>query len=108
MAERVYHFSAARPRDLFEFCRSLAAPCARLLKPNWTTEERAAELVVRSSHATRLQRGNRNGIYVFVNRRGWCATPDSARNSRSYRNVLRLRYFRGPAFFDMPRGRKWM
>src|SRR5882762_5202044 len=71
MAERVYQlFGRQALEELFEILPVSSPMRAAITEAELSTEERAAELVVRG-FASRpdVQRSNRNGIFVFVNRR---------------------------------------
>src|ERR1700688_2187834 len=71
MAERVYQlFGRQALEELFEISPVSSPMRASITETELTTEERAADLVVRG-FASRpdVQRSNSNGIYVFVNRR---------------------------------------
>ena len=71
MAERVYQLFGRRALDeLFELPPARSPVRAAITETDLTAEERAAELVVRGfASRPEVQRGNRNGIYVFVNKR---------------------------------------
>ncbi len=77
---------------------------AAITEAELTTEERAAELVVRGfASRPEVQRSNRNGIYVFVNRRLVRDRLILHAIHEAYRNVLPPAVF--PAvllFLDMP------
>ena len=71
MSERVYQlFGRQSLEELFEIPPVSSPMRASITETELTPEERAAELVVRG-FASRpdVQRSNRNGIYVFVNKR---------------------------------------
>src|SRR5579862_8495637 len=71
MSERVYQlFGRQALEELFEMLPVSSPMRAAITETELGPEERAAELVVRG-FASRpdVQRSNRNGIYVFVNRR---------------------------------------
>src|ERR1700693_5661455 len=105
MAERVYQlFGRAALEELFEILPVSAPVRAAITEAELTTEERAAELVVRG-FASRPdgQRSNRNGIYVFVNRRLVRDRLILHAIHEAYRNVLPPAVF--PAvllFLDLP------
>jgi DNA mismatch repair protein MutL len=71
MSERVYQLFGRQALDeLFELLPVRAPMRAAITEAELTSEERAAELVVRGfASRPEVQRGNRNGIYVFVNKR---------------------------------------
>src|SRR6202790_3317084 len=105
MAERVYQlFGRQTLEELFEI-PSVSSPMrASITETDLTTEERTAELVVRG-FASRpdVQRSNRNGIYVFVNRRLVRDRLILHAIHEAYRNILPAGVF--PAtllFLDMP------
>src|SRR6202521_3335804 len=105
MAERVYQLFGRQALDeLFEILPVSSPMRAAITEAELTTEERAAELVVRG-FASRpdVQRGNRNGIYVFVNRRLVRDRLILHAIHEAYRNVLPPAVF--PAvllFLDLP------
>jgi DNA mismatch repair protein MutL len=105
MAERVYQlFGRQALEELFEILPVSSPMRAAITEIELTTEERAAELVVRG-FASRpdVQRGNRNGIYVFVNRRLVRDRLILHAIHEAYRNVLPPAVF--PAvllFLDLP------
>jgi DNA mismatch repair protein MutL len=105
MAERVYQlFGRQALEELFEILPVSSPVRAAITEAELTTEERAAELVVRG-FASRpdVQRSNRNGIYVFVNRRLVRDRLILHAIHESYRNVLPPSVF--PAvllFLDLP------
>src|SRR6202795_4546141 len=105
MAERVYQlFGRQALEELFEILPVSSPMRAAITEAEMTTEERAAELVVRG-FASRpdVQRGNRNGIYVFVNRRLVRDRLILHAIHEAYRNVLPPSVF--PAvllFLDLP------
>jgi DNA mismatch repair protein MutL len=105
MAERVYQlFGRQALEDLFEILPVSSPMRAAITETELTTEERAAELVVRG-FASRpdVQRSNRNGIYVFVNRRLVRDRLILHAIHEAYRNVLPPSVF--PAvllFLDLP------
>src|SRR5258708_1848783 len=71
MAERIYQlFGRQALEELFELLPVSSPMRAAITEAELTSEERAAELIVRGfASRPEVQRGNRNGIYVFVNRR---------------------------------------
>ncbi len=105
MAERVYQlFGRQALEELFEILPVSSPMRAAITETELTTEERAAELVVRG-FASRpdVQRSNRNGIYVFVNRRLVRDRLILHAIHEAYRNVLPPAVF--PAvllFLDLP------
>src|ERR1700719_1638008 len=105
MAERVYQlFGRQALEELFEILPVSSPMRAAITETELTTEERAAELVVRG-FASRpdVQRSNRNGIYVFVNRRLVRDRLILHAIHEAYRNVLPPSVF--PAvllFLDLP------
>jgi DNA mismatch repair protein MutL len=105
MAERVYQlFGRQALEELFEILPVSSPMRASITETELTNEERAAELVVRG-FASRpdVQRSNRNGIYVFVNRRLVRDRLILHAIQEAYRNVLPPSVF--PAvllFLDLP------
>src|ERR1700676_5098206 len=105
MAERVYQlFGRQALEELFEILPVSSPMRAAITEAELTTEERAAELVVRG-FASRpdVQRSNRNGIFVFVNRRLVRDRLILHAIHEAYRNVLPPAVF--PAvllFLDLP------
>jgi len=71
MAERVYQlFGRQALEELFEILPVSSPVRAAITEAELTSEEQAAELVVRGfASRPEVQRTNRNGIFVFVNRR---------------------------------------
>src|SRR6202167_5262939 len=71
MPDRVYQlFGRQALEDLFELPPARSPMRASITEAELTSEEHAAELVVRGfASRPEVQRGNRNGIYVFVNKR---------------------------------------
>jgi DNA mismatch repair protein MutL len=71
MAERVYQIFGRQALDeLFEILPVSSPMRAAITETELAPEEHAAELVVRGfASRPEIQRGNRNGIYVFVNTR---------------------------------------
>ena len=105
MSERVYQlFGRQALDDLFELLPVSAPMRAAITEAELTSEERAAELVVRGfASRPEVQRGNRNGIYVFVNKRLVRDRLILHAIHEAYRNVLPPSVF--PAvllFLDMP------
>src|SRR6202047_2216089 len=105
MAERVYQlFGRQALEELFEILPVSSPMRAATTEAELTTEGRGAELVVRG-FASRpdVQRSNRNGIYVFVNRRLVRDRLILHAIHEAYRNVLPTAVF--PAvllFLDLP------
>jgi DNA mismatch repair protein MutL len=105
MAERVYQLFGRQALDeLFELLPVRAPMRAAITEAELTSEERAAELVVRGfASRPEVQRGNRNGIYVFVNKRLVRDRLILHAIHEAYRNVLPPAVF--PAvllFLDLP------
>src|SRR5580700_6587134 len=105
MAERVYQlFGRQALDDLFELLPARSPMRAAITEAELTSEERAAELVVRGfASRPEVQRGNRNGIYVFVNKRLVRERLILHALHEAYRNVLPPAVF--PAvllFLDLP------
>jgi len=105
MAERVYQLFGRQALDeLFELLPVRAPMRAAITEAELTSEERAAELVVRGfASRPEVQRGNRNGIYVFVNKRLVRDRLILHAIHEAYRNVLPPSVF--PAvllFLDLP------
>ncbi len=105
MAERVYQLFGRQALDeLFEILPVSSPMRAAITETELTTEERAAELVVRGfASRPEVQRSNRNGIYVFVNRRLVRDRLILHAIHEAYRNVLPPTVF--PAvlvFLDLP------
>ena len=105
MAERVYQLFGRQALDeLFEIPPVSSPMRASITETELTTEERAAELLVRG-FASRpdVQRSNRNGIYVFVNRRLVRDRLILHAIHEAYRNVLPASVFPGVLLFlDLP------
>ncbi len=105
MSERVYQlFGRQALEELFEITPVSSPMRAAITEADLAPEERAAELVVRG-FASRpdVQRSNRNGIYVFVNRRLVRDRLILHAIHEAYRNVLPPAVF--PAvllFLDLP------
>jgi DNA mismatch repair protein MutL len=105
MGERVYQlFGRQALDDLFELLPVSAPMRAAITETELTSQERAAELVVRGfASRPEVQRGNRNGIYVFVNKRLVRDRLILHAIHEAYRNVLPPAVF--PAvllFLDLP------
>ena len=105
MAERVYQlFGRQALDDLFELLPVRSPMRAAITEAEMTNEERATELVVRGfASRPEVQRGNRNGIYVFVNKRLVRDRLILHAIHEAYRNVLPPAVF--PAvllFLDLP------
>ena len=71
LADRVYQLFGRQSLDeLVEIPQTAAPMRAAITEPELAPEERAAEIVVRGfASRPEVQRTNRNGIFVFVNRR---------------------------------------
>ena len=105
MAERVYQlFGRQALEELFEILPVSSPMRAAITETELDPEERAAELVVRGfASRPEVQRSNRNGIYVFVNRRLVRDRLILHAIHEAYRNVLPPAVF--PAvllFLDLP------
>jgi DNA mismatch repair protein MutL len=105
MAERVYQLFGRQALDeLFELLPVRSPMRAAITEAELTSEERTAELVVRGfASRPEVQRGNRNGIYVFVNKRLVRDRLILHAIHEAYRNVLPPAVF--PAvllFLDLP------
>jgi DNA mismatch repair protein MutL len=105
MSERVYQLFGRQALDeLFELLPVRSPMRASITEAELTSEERSAELVVRGfASRPEVQRGNRNGIYVFVNKRLVRDRLILHAIHEAYRNVLPPAVF--PAvllFLDMP------
>jgi DNA mismatch repair protein MutL len=105
MAERVYQLFGRQALDeLFELLPVRAPMRAAITEAELTSDERAAEIVVRGfASRPEVQRGNRNGIYVFVNKRLVRDRLILHAIHEAYRNVLPPAVF--PAvllFLDLP------
>jgi DNA mismatch repair protein MutL len=105
MAERVYQlFGRAVLEELFEITPVASPVRAAITETELAPEERAAELVVRGfTSRPEAQRGNRNAIYVFVNRRLVRDRLILHAIHEAYRNVMPPNVF--PAvllFLDLP------
>jgi DNA mismatch repair protein MutL len=105
MSDRVYQLFGRQALDeLFELLPVRAPMRAAITEAELTSEERTAELVVRGfASRPEVQRGNRNGIYVFVNKRLVRDRLILHAIHEAYRNVLPPAVF--PAvllFLDLP------
>src|ERR1700692_3083159 len=105
MGERIYQLFGRQALDeLFELLPVSSPMRAAITEAELTSEERAAELVVRGfASRPEVQRGNRNGIYVFVNKRLVRDRLILHAIHEAYRNVLPPAVF--PAvllFLDLP------
>jgi DNA mismatch repair protein MutL len=105
MADRVYQlFGRQALEELFELLPVSSPMRAAITEAELTSEERAAELVVRGfASRPEVQRSNRNGIYVFVNKRLVRDRLILHAIHEAYRNVLPPTVF--PAvllFLDLP------
>jgi DNA mismatch repair protein MutL len=90
LAERVYQLFGRQALDeLFEIPPTSAPVRAAITEPELDADERAAQITV-SGFASRpqVQRSNRNGIYVFVNRRLVRDRLLLHAISEAYRNVV--------------------
>ena len=105
MAERVYQIFGRQALDeLFELLPVSSPMRASITENELTAEERAAELVVRGfASRPEVQRSNRNGIYVFVNKRLVRDRLILHAIHEAYRNVLPPSVFPGVLLFlDLP------
>jgi DNA mismatch repair protein MutL len=105
MADRVYQlFGRQALDDLFELLPVSSPMRAAITETELAPEERGAEMVVRGfASRPEVQRGNRNGIYVFVNKRLVRDRLILHAIHEAYRNVLPPSVF--PAvllFLDIP------
>jgi DNA mismatch repair protein MutL len=105
MGERVYQLFGRQALDeLFEILPVSSPVRAAITEAELTSEEQAAELVVRGfASRPEVQRSNRNGIFVFVNRRLVRDRLILHAIHEAYRNVLPAAVF--PAvllFLDLP------
>jgi DNA mismatch repair protein MutL len=105
MTERVYQLFGRQALDeLFEILPVSSPVRAAITEADLTSEERAAQLTVRGfASRPEIQRSNRNGIYVFVNRRLVRDRLILHAIHEAYRNVLPPAVF--PAvllFLDLP------
>jgi DNA mismatch repair protein MutL len=105
MADRVYQlFGRQALEELFELPPVSSPMRASITETELTNEERGAELVVRGfASRPEVQRSNRNGIYIFVNRRLVRDRLILHAIHEAYRNVLPVAVF--PAvllFLDLP------
>jgi DNA mismatch repair protein MutL len=105
MAERVYQtFGRQALDELFEILPVSSPMRAAITETELAPEEHAAELVVRGfASRPEIQRGNRNGIYVFVNKRLVRDRLILHAIHEAYRNVLPPAVFPGVLLFlDLP------
>ena len=105
MAERVYQlFGRAVLEELFEIAPVASPVRAAITETELAPEERAAELVVRGfTSRPEAQRGNRNAIYVFVNRRLVRDRLILHAIHEAYRNVMPPNVFPSVLLFlDLP------
>jgi DNA mismatch repair protein MutL len=105
MAERVYQlFGRAVLEELFEIAPVASPVRAAITEAELAPEERAAELVVRGfTSRPEAQRGNRNAIYVFVNRRLVRDRLILHAIHEAYRNVMPPNVFPSVLLFlDLP------
>jgi len=105
LADRVYQlFGRAALDELFEITPTSSPMRASITEAELAPEEQAAELIVRGfASRPEVQRANRNGIYVFVNRRLVRDRLILHAIHEAYRNVLPPTVF--PAvllFLDLP------
>ena len=105
MAERVYQLFGRQALDeVFELLPARSPARAAISEAEFTSEGQAAELVVRGfASRPEVQRNNRNGIYVFVNKRLVRDRLILHAIHEAYRNVLPPAVF--PAvllFLDLP------
>ena len=105
MSERVYQLFGRQALDeLFELTPVSSPVRAAITEAELTSDERAAQLTVRGfASRPEVQRGNRNGIYIFVNRRLVRDRLILHAIHEAYRNVLPPAVF--PAvllFLDLP------
>jgi DNA mismatch repair protein MutL len=105
MSERVYQlFGRPALDELLELLPVSSPMRASITEADLTSEKRAAELIVRGfASRPEVQRGNRNGIYVFVNKRLIRDRLILHAIHEAYRNVLPPSVF--PAvllFLDLP------
>jgi DNA mismatch repair protein MutL len=105
MAERVYQVFGRQALDeLFELPPVSAPMRASITETELTAEERSAELVVRGfASRPEVQRSNRNGIYVFVNKRLVRDRLILHAIHEAYRNIVPPGVFPGVLLFlDLP------
>jgi DNA mismatch repair protein MutL len=105
LAERVYQvFGRQALDDLFELPPVSAPMRASITETELTAEERSAELVVRGfASRPEVQRSNRNGIYVFVNKRLVRDRLILHAIHEAYRNIVPPGVFPGVLLFlDLP------
>jgi DNA mismatch repair protein MutL len=105
MAERVYQLLGRQSlEELFEIQPVSSPVRAAITEAELTSEERAAELVVRGfASRPEVQRSNRNGIFIFVNRRLVRDRLILHAIHEGYRNVLPPAVFPGVLLFlDLP------
>jgi DNA mismatch repair protein MutL len=105
MSDRIYQLFGRQALDeLFEIPPVSSPIRGAITETDLTAEERARELVIRGfASRPEVQRGNRNGIYVFVNRRLVRDRLILHAIHEAYRNVLPPSVF--PAvllFIDLP------
>src|ERR1700676_4547942 len=105
MADRIYQlFGRQALEELFEILPVSSPMRGAITEPELTSEAHADELVVRAFASRReVQRSNRNGIYVFVNRRLVRDRLILHAIHEAYRNVLPPSVFpAGLLFLDLP------
>ena len=107
IAERAYQlFGRQALEELFEILPVSSPMRAAITETDLTSEERSAELTVRGfASRPEVQRSNRNGIYVFVNRRLVRDRLILHAIHEAYRNVLPAAVFPTVLLFiDLPAG----
>jgi len=107
ITERAYQlFGRQALEELFEILPVSSPMRAAITETDLTPEERAAELTVRGfASRPEVQRSNRNGIYVFVNRRLVRDRLILHAIHEAYRNVLPPAVFPTVLLFiDLPAG----
>ncbi len=105
LAERVYQvFGRQALDDLFELPPVSSPMRASITETEMTDGERSAELTVRGfASRPEVQRSNRNGIYIFVNKRLVRDRLILHAIHEAYRNVLPPTVFPGVLLFlDLP------
>jgi DNA mismatch repair protein MutL len=105
LSERVYQVFGRQALDeLFELPPVSAPMRASITETELSAEERSAELVVRGfASRPEVQRSNRNGIYVFVNKRLVRDRLILHAIHEAYRNIVPPGVFPGVLLFlDMP------
>lgn len=105
LADRVYQlFGRAALDELFEITPTSSPMRASITEPELAPEEQSAQLVVRGfASRPEVQRANRNGIYIFVNRRLVRDRLILHAIHEAYRNVLPPAVFAAVLLFlDLP------